>query len=260
MANRLTDIDILSGAQSQALRTFCTHNTFGASDLDAYARLLQNAPLTIIEADFKQRISITSLDSARQSLADLQYGPTKVPLFNYLLQLVYMNPSDRARYISIVRYLALEAKVPVDTTDLSGTTAFMYSISTKPYWDKDFADIMVEAGTEINKKNRYGCVAGHDIVLAQDFSPAGKKKTCDAFKYFLDNGGNLDIADGDGITARRIAGTIARTMIPEMRQLLNGGEETPAVAQKTPRGAKVGRNEPCSCGSKKKYKICCGKI
>lgn len=28
----------------------------------------------------------------------------------------------------------------------------------------------------------------------------------------------------------------------------------PAVSQKT-----LGRNEPCSCGSGKKYKICCGK-
>lgn len=25
------------------------------------------------------------------------------------------------------------------------------------------------------------------------------------------------------------------------------------------KGAKVGRNDPCSCGSKKKYKKCCGK-
>jgi uncharacterized protein YecA (UPF0149 family) len=24
-------------------------------------------------------------------------------------------------------------------------------------------------------------------------------------------------------------------------------------------GAKIGRNDPCSCGSKKKYKKCCGK-
>ncbi|MDE6000961.1 MAG: SEC-C domain-containing protein, partial [Clostridia bacterium] len=34
-----------------------------------------------------------------------------------------------------------------------------------------------------------------------------------------------------------------------------GGKMQPKVAAK-----KVGRNDPCPCGSGKKYKNCCGKI
>jgi preprotein translocase subunit SecA len=37
----------------------------------------------------------------------------------------------------------------------------------------------------------------------------------------------------------------------------NRGEATSAV-QTVRRGKKVGRNEPCPCGSGKKFKKCCG--
>ncbi|MCD8388130.1 MAG: SEC-C domain-containing protein [Bacteroidales bacterium] len=33
----------------------------------------------------------------------------------------------------------------------------------------------------------------------------------------------------------------------------------PSQAQPWQSGAKVGRNDPCPCGSGKKYKHCCGK-
>ena len=36
----------------------------------------------------------------------------------------------------------------------------------------------------------------------------------------------------------------------------NGGKETNKIQRKS---NKVGRNEPCPCGSGKKYKQCCGK-
>ena len=45
-------------------------------------------------------------------------------------------------------------------------------------------------------------------------------------------------------------------------QASHGGESSPAESQKTPKnadGTKVGRNDPCPCGSGKKYKNCCGR-
>ncbi|MBR4695748.1 MAG: SEC-C domain-containing protein, partial [Selenomonadaceae bacterium] len=42
----------------------------------------------------------------------------------------------------------------------------------------------------------------------------------------------------------------------------HGDDVSPAEARKknvTPDGKKVGRNDPCPCGSGKKYKNCCGK-
>jgi len=36
-----------------------------------------------------------------------------------------------------------------------------------------------------------------------------------------------------------------------------GGKQIPKTV---PKSAKVGRNDPCPCGSGKKYKNCCGKV
>jgi preprotein translocase subunit SecA len=39
---------------------------------------------------------------------------------------------------------------------------------------------------------------------------------------------------------------------------MSRGEDTPAAATVKRVAAKVGRNDPCPCGSGKKYKKCCG--
>ncbi|MDP3097576.1 MAG: SEC-C metal-binding domain-containing protein [Syntrophales bacterium] len=40
---------------------------------------------------------------------------------------------------------------------------------------------------------------------------------------------------------------------------MSRGEDTPAAATFKRETAKVGRTDPCPCGSGKKYKKCCGK-
>ena len=40
--------------------------------------------------------------------------------------------------------------------------------------------------------------------------------------------------------------------------ILSRGEDTPAATTIKRDTAKIGRNEPCRCGSGKKYKKCCG--
>ena len=208
MANLPGGTHVLSGLESQTLRSFCTSKSYTKADLDDYSRLLRR-PTEVVRADFEEKVKVDGIDKTRrQSLADIHYGPTKVPLFNFLLQLTLLNPPQRLRYLETIRYLALEAKVPVDSTDLSGTTAFMYSISTKPYWDREFADIMVEAGANVNHRNRYGCVAGHDIIMARDYSLEGKKKTVDALRYFVEKGRDVNIADGDGTTIKKIGASV----------------------------------------------------
>jgi hypothetical protein len=136
----------------------------------------------------------------------------------------------------------------------------MYSISTKPYLNVEMANILLEAGGNTNHRNRYGCVAAHDIVMAKDYSPEGKKKTLDALKYFVEHGGDVNIADGDGLTSKYVSMKVAR-LIPEMAPLLSGGGNVVSGSQPAAPilTKKVERNDPCICGSKKKYKVCCGK-
>ena len=60
----------------------------------------------------------------------------------------------------------------------------------------------------------------------------------------------------------KFVGLKVARLIPEMAPLLGGGDGNAASDNQlsTPRlTKKVGRNDPCICGSKKKYKVCCGK-
>lgn len=194
--------------------------------------------------------------NARVELWNQKWGPTRVPVYNVLLILLYLAPEHRQSRMRMVRYLADEAKVPVDGTDLAGTSALMYSISTKPYLDFEFADIMLNQGAEINRRNRYGCTAAHDIVMLRPTSAEAEERAVSALKWFVERGGNPDIKEGDGISPRFLANRLAK-ITPRLAQVLSTPNESsgPVAAAK-----KVGRNDPCVCKSGKKYKVCCGKV
>lgn len=249
--------DTLSGIESQTLRTLC-HSEYlnvqtGLSD--PVGRLLKDNDLEGLKKH------ITASTDAHLKLGSQKWGPTRVPAFNVLLILLYLHPERRDPRMQMVRYLASEAMVPVDGTDLAGNSALMYSISTKPYLDLEFADVMLSAGADVNKRNRYGCTAASDIVMVWPGSGT-EDAAAKGLKWFVDHGGNPDIMDGDGLMARSMVKKSAR-FNPKLAQVLapasgQSGQST-ASAASAASGKKVGRNEPCMCGSKKKYKTCCGK-
>ena len=247
-----TGTHIRSGLESQRLRSYCSTVVWGADDLDDFARTLQSCDLAAVRTSFQGRVEKEGIEAVRKSLASVRYGRGKIPIFNYILQLAYTDPRRHTYYIEATRFLALDAKVPVDSTDLSGTTAFMYAISTKPYLDIEFADIMLEAGANVNARNRYGCNAGHDPVMIGN--PNAKEAAMTALKYFISKGGDIDVTDGDGYSVRRVGSAMTK-IFPELAEYLKYAGDTTSK----PMGKKIGRNDPCSCGSKKKYKTCCGK-
>ena len=195
--------------------------------------------------------------AAAQELFTKKWGLTQLPVFNIILMLLTMNPSSRSSYAAITEYLINTAQVPVDGTDISGTTAMMHAISTKPYLDPAFAQILYEAGAQINHRNRYGCTAAHEFVLVTQADSESKRRATEALQWFLAHGGDIDIKDGDGMTPRHIIRCLASRM-PELGAAVKtaeGGKNE----KSTSGGKKVGRNDPCSCGSKRKFKVCCGK-
>lgn len=58
--------------------------------------------------------------------------------------------------------------------------------------------------------------------MTRDYTPAGKKKTGDALKYFPEKGGDIIFADGDGMLAKFI-GMRVKPLVPELGPLLEGG-------------------------------------
>ena len=93
----------------------------------------------------------------------LRWGPTRVPIYDFLLLSTIMRPESRQSYLAIARWLVETVGVPVDAPDLSGTRALSHAISTKPFFDRDYAQIMLDAGGDVNQQNRYGCTAAHDM-------------------------------------------------------------------------------------------------
>ncbi|KAI4154659.1 MAG: hypothetical protein LQ340_001530 [Diploschistes diacapsis] len=247
--------DILSGAESQRLRTFCTSEyldvTTGLSD-PAGQLLLHN------RLDSLQEL-LRSQAGAKDELFRQRWGPTRIPVFNVILTLVYLQPRSRAERLATVRWLVHEARLGTDGIDLSGTSALMHAISMKPYLDTDFAQLMLDGGADVNRRNRYGCTTASEIAMVwpgQDEEPAAR-----AMRWFVEHGGDVDIRDGDGISAKR-------TVMKQAGRLLElaaaaGLGESPSNAKPAPsttwEGRKVARNEQCPCESGKKFKACHGK-
>lgn len=226
--------EILSGWESQRLRTYCTTECMEPSrDLDAYGQILAAGNLSMVQIDFLTRATKylepndASDDTTRtpaahtaaaKELFDLRWGPTKVPIYNLLGLFSIIKPSQRKSYLEIARFLINVAKVPVNGADLSGTTALSHSFSTKPGLDFEYAQMLYDAGGDVNNRNRYGGTVGQEIVQVYMRYDAEIVKTAqNAFQWFLDHGGNVDVADTDGCTVRSIIDT---TKIKGLHQAL----------------------------------------
>ncbi|MGC2775140.1 MAG: YchJ family metal-binding protein, partial [Bradyrhizobium sp.] len=79
------------------------------------------------------------------------------------------------------------------------------------------------------------------------------------------------LGDTDGVvtfiaTYREAGKTIEHHEVSQFRRdddgawrFVEGDTRAAVTEQKPTRAAKVGRNDPCPCGSGKKYKFCCGR-
>lgn len=198
----------MKGQESQRLRTYFTANSMVPSrDLDDLGRVLFSGDVKKVEAEFNSRVEAASSSQtdARQATIDEIYtrrwGPTEVGVMNLLLLASLIYPHQRSDYVDIMKWL-IAAGVPVDGVDLSGTTALMHSISTKPAVDTEIAQILWDAGAEINHRDRYGGTTAHEMCKVWSPDPTAVGQAEKALKWFVAHGGNLDIVDGDGITAR----------------------------------------------------------
>ncbi|KAM5544833.1 hypothetical protein V8D89_001731 [Ganoderma adspersum] len=213
--------EILSGAESQRLRTFFSHNCMEPSrDLDMYGRYVMMGDLEAIQLLYADSVashrSSCDSDAAARSAATgeiyrKRWGPTRVPIYNLVLLSTLIVPSARPAHLALARWLIADARVPVDGTDLSGSTALHHAISTKPTFDPEYAQMLVDAGGSVTRRNRYGGVPAHEICMTWDPTDrAAVRRAADALQWYLDHGGNLDIKDSDGMPPRQSVGSTKR--------------------------------------------------
>ena len=131
-----------------------------------------------------------------------------------------MDPSSRSARLETVRWLVRDAKVGTDGTDLSGTSALIHSISTKPYVDTDFAELMLEGGAVINRRNRYGSTAANEMVTV--WPGQSEENAVKALKWFVEHGGDIGIKDGDGMSARVLVERSSGRWCPGLAAVVSG--------------------------------------
>ncbi|KAJ7715507.1 hypothetical protein DFH07DRAFT_1014712, partial [Mycena maculata] len=152
------------------------------------------------------------------------------------------------------------AKVSVDAGDLSGTQALSHAFSTKPAVDYEYAQLLYDAGSDVNQRNRYGATVAHEITqiwAPQD--PAVVARATTALTWFLEHGGSVDIADGDGMTVRHMV-TRMKKFAPQHVALVGDVDRERKSLARTVEGCcgLCARQDPAQwrCGRCKKVQYC----
>ncbi|KAH9920638.1 uncharacterized protein B0H18DRAFT_589741 [Fomitopsis serialis] len=200
-----------------------------ARDLDPYGVIIFSGDVPGVRDDFAERVSrllatSSSEEDARKAAAQEIYkcswGPTRVPVYDLILLARLILGDSQPHLLDVARFLISEAKVPVDGVDLSGSQAIYHCVTTKPAFDPEFAQILYDAGGDVNARNRYGGTPAHEIVLVYDLVDRQKmQRSADALKWVLDHGGNLDVKDNDGSTARGCIDTMRSKLSSARRNL-----------------------------------------
>lgn len=181
-------------------------------------------------------------------------------MFSELLA-IFQNQYVACAHESIVKTCG--ADFSTTGTDMAGSTALAYSINTKPCFNPEFAQIMLDAGGDINRRDRFGAIIAHDITTVHLYrnNTAAYEKAGRALQWFLEHGGNLDVEDGEGTTARRIIAALEPTD-RTLTEVADRAEKLRSEGGDPGKGAvgrPTARNSPCPCGSGHKFKKCCGK-
>ncbi|KAH9481904.1 hypothetical protein JR316_0006434 [Psilocybe cubensis] len=250
--------EILKGAESQRLRRFCTSERMvPGRDLDELGKAILMGDFDYVSLDFSRRIAEQMMtlgrekafSAAAEQYYNLRWGPTETPIYNLLGLAMQLVPSQKEAHFQLAR-LFIKAKVPVDGTDLSGTTALSHCFSTKPSFELEYAQLLYDAGGDVNHRNRYGGIVAEEIIKIYDHHDREVvRKATAALEWFLNHGGNVDIADGDGYTPRDMCKRLAGR-VPALLSLVEKEDEK----------RKAKGNSCCSlCGRDEEKLLTCGK-
>lgn len=168
-----------------------------------------------------------------QELYDRRWGVTKITIYHLILTMFDHAPERKESLLGLTRYLAQDIKVPVDATDVTGSSALYRAISTKPHAEPEFAQILFDAGGSVNQKDRFGCTAASDIAQAN--VKGDTTNNVQMLKWFIDHGGDVDTKDNDGMSVKKLVDMMSKR-VPSMAAVLREG--------KAPRG----EGECANCG------------
>jgi hypothetical protein len=209
-----------------------------------------------LRAYLDKRLSSLNGDTATlvKELYEKRWGPTKIPIFNVILQFLIFNPENKSQILKTTKYLANDLNVPADGTDMTGASSLYWAISTKPYTETEYAQVLFDAGASVNQKNRFNGTAASEIGQV-DFT-ADTKKNVQMMKWYIEHGGDVDAKDNDGMNVRMLA-EMMRKRVPAIEEVVKKGRGTRKDHQCENCGRKASSERPFStCSRCKGVKYC----
>lgn len=191
---------------------------------------------------------------AAQEIFALRWGPTRIPVYNLTLLGSIIIPDRRPNILQVMRWLITAAKVPAGGTDLSGSMAISHAISTKPSVDLELAQILYDAGEDVNARNRYGCTPASEICMV---GPGEGRRAAQALEWYLSHGGNLDVKDNDGVPPRGVLQSTASTFLASGQGSLKNMVDL--VQKEDERRRRLGPRCCTSCGREPERLLKCSK-
>lgn len=143
-------------------------------------------------------------EAAARSLYALRWGPTRIPIYNLILVGTILAPWYRGQLMALTRWLIQDAKVPVDGKDVTGATAIHHALACSPTLELEFAQMLVDAGADVNEQDRFGCTAMHEAMQVHNPTQEQVATRAHALVWVLTHGGNVDVREGDGRTVRDV--------------------------------------------------------
>jgi hypothetical protein len=150
-----------------------------------------------------------------------RWGPTRIPIYNVILPFFVYTPDKKDELLALTRYLAQDLKVPVDGTDATGATTLYWAISTKPHVQPEFAQILFNAGGDVNQRNRFGGTAASEIAQADLTGDTSRNVAM--LKWYIDHGGDVDVKDNDGMNVRMLV-EMMQKRVPGMAEVVKKGK------------------------------------
>ncbi|KAJ4287711.1 hypothetical protein N0V90_012414 [Kalmusia sp. IMI 367209] len=192
----------LHGPDAQKLKYWASQNWMkpreGLTDQLGAALMstLHSGPFDALQTYIDTRLAALGGDRPAlvQQLYQARWGSTRIPIYNVILVFLNGNPKRKQEILNLTRYLAQDLKVPVDGTDVIGAPALYWAISTKPFAEPEFAQILFDAGGSVNQKNRFGGTAASEIVQS-----IGPGKAVEMMRWYVQHGGDVHSKDNDGV-------------------------------------------------------------
>lgn len=219
--------DQLSGMDGMELRGWASSNSFRSErdlsdELGALLLATMSDKPTALSSYIRDRTAeLGGVSSAvAQELFDARWGPTKIPIYSVILQFLFFTPDNKDHLLDLTRYLATDVKVSVHGVDVLGCTALYWSVSTKPFTEPEFAQILFDAGASVNQKNRLGGSAGGEIAQAN--VNGDTRANVEMLKWWFQHGGDVDAKDNDGMSVRILV-EMMQKKVPAMTQVVEEG-------------------------------------